>query len=55
MPRSVDHHPAGVDTAGCSCPYVGGWANGDLDAFAKTAERVVLAARRIVDRGRSGE
>jgi hypothetical protein len=40
---------AGVDISGCSCPYVTGWANGDLDVFAKTAERVVLAARRIVD------
>ena len=46
---------AGVDTSCCCCPYVAGWANGDLDVFAKTAERVVLVARRIVDRGRSGQ
>ena len=39
----------GVDTASYSLAYVAGWSGSDLDVVRSTADRVVGAARRILD------
>ena len=45
----VCHH-AGLTTDNYSFAYVAHWSDGDLDTLRATAERVVAAARRIIDR-----
>ena len=40
---------AGMPAASYSLPYVAGWADGDSKMIAATAERVITAARAIMD------
>lgn len=40
---------AGLTTTEYSLPYVARWFGGDLDVVRSTADRVVGAARRILD------
>lgn len=41
---------AGLDTGPAATPYVARWANGDLAVVRASAERVLAAARTVVDR-----
>jgi hypothetical protein len=45
----VCHH-AGLATDNYTFAYVAHWSDGDLETLRATAERVVAAARRIIDR-----
>jgi antirestriction protein ArdC len=40
---------AGLSTDGYSWPYIAGWSNGDVKVIQETAERVLGAARTILD------
>jgi hypothetical protein len=45
----------GIDAADYSLPYVARWADGDLELIQQSAERVVGAARSILDGLAPGE
>jgi hypothetical protein len=40
---------AGLDTSTYSFPYIAGWADGDLDVLAQTADQVIRAARQVIE------
>ena len=40
---------AGIDAASYTLPYVAGWADGNTKLTTQTAERVITAARVIVE------
>jgi antirestriction protein ArdC len=42
-------HVAGVETGGYSFPYIAHWSDGDAAIIRATAERVVSAARQVLD------
>jgi hypothetical protein len=41
---------SGLATGSYTFPYVAGWAGGDTKVVAQTGERVIAAAREILDR-----
>ncbi len=40
---------AGADSSSYSLPYLGGWSGGDVKVIEQTAQRVVAAAREVID------